>query len=268
MNTLTKQGARPPRRSRRLVSTRNNVKSKTQSGEARPDLDFLNRFKGSLHETIVEGDLATLNSGLAFLFAGLRQAKQLYDEGEDGGRVAAFMALGAMWKFVALLNSPRKELLQVPVLKLMDALAALDQNNVLPILKPVTRRGRAPSSHAYASSQGTAAGTVTRLRESGLNPEEAYKLVANELTKLGVRSERGKGTIKANTVRHWCDDVASDVRRFGTAAMMYDSMFTDERLGGFRRCRPPQVGALRSPLCAGTSMRCSTPAKNPASPPI
>jgi hypothetical protein len=241
MKIRRKQGDRRLERSRRLVSAGSGVTSKAQSTEALPHLDFLKRFKGTLHETIVQSDLATLNPGLTFLFARLRQARQQYDEDTDGGRVGAFMALGAMWQFVALFNSSQAELLHLPALKLMDALAALDQNNVLPILKPVKRRGRAPSSHASASLQGNTAGTVTRLRASGLNPEEAYKLVAKELIKLGARSGRGMGKITADTVRHWCDGVASDVSRLGTAAMMYDSMFTIEENRKFQALSPAEA---------------------------
>jgi hypothetical protein len=48
------------------------------------------------------------------------------------------------------------------------------------------------------------------------------------LAKLGITPERGSGAITANTVRHWCEEVASDVSRRGTAALKYDSMFLPE----------------------------------------
>jgi hypothetical protein len=115
--------------------------------------------------------------------------------------------------------------LQVPILQLQNALAALEQNNVLPILKPVTRRGRAVSSHAHTALKGFAAGTVKRLLEAGLDRKQAWTLVAKELAKKGVQSERGSGAISPNTVRHWCDEVASDVGRHETAARAHDSMF-------------------------------------------
>jgi hypothetical protein len=129
----------------------------------------------------------------------------------------------------------------VPILKLLDALAALDQNNVLPILKPIVHPGRAASSHAYLSLQGHAAGTVMRLRKLGLDPRRAYVLVAKELANLGIRPGRGKNAITHNTVRHWCDDVASDIGRRGTAAIMYDMMFTDEENRRFRALPPARA---------------------------
>jgi hypothetical protein len=250
MKTSSKQKTRRTRQSQRLVAARKGVKRKTQSGDTRPHLDFLMRFKGSLPETIIESDLSTLNSGLGYLFDRLRLARQQYSDGADGGRVGAFTALGAMWQFIALFNSPLAQDLHVPILKLQDALAALDQNNVLPILKPIARPGRAASGQAYVSLQGHAAGTIMRLRQLNLDPKRAYALVAKELTKLGVRPGRGKSAITANTIRHWCDEVASDVSRLGTAAMMYDMMFMPEENERFEVLSPAEaqrfaLGSLR-----------------------
>jgi hypothetical protein len=224
MKDPTKQN---PHRHRRVAAAKG-IPSKAQSGDAPPHLAFLLRLQGTLPEMISETNLETLNAGLVYLFARLRQARQQYDAGADGGRVAAFTALGATWQFIALFNSALAENLHVPLLKLQDALAALDQNNVLPILKPISRPGRAASSNAYIALKGHAAGTVMRLRKLPLDPKRARALVAKELTKLGVRPERGRDAITANTVRHWCDDVASDVSRLGIAAIIYDNMFTDE----------------------------------------
>jgi hypothetical protein len=274
---LNKKHGRPktagrPHRSQRLVSAGKSVKSKTQSGDAPPHLNFLEQFTGTLHETIGESDLATLNAGLAFLFAWLRQARQQYDEGDDGGREAAFTALGGLWQFVALFKPSQAELLFTPVTNLMDALAALEKNTVKQILKPVPRRGRAPSNDAYASLQGHAAGTVTRLRTLGLSPEKAHELVAEELAKLRVQSLRGEGIIKKDTVRHWCDVVTSDVSRSGTAAMMYDSMFTDAEMKRFQIMEPAKTRklAIASLQTYVYEMfpELRTSGKNPVRPPI
>ena len=235
------------RRTRRRVAAEKGAESKAQSGDAPPHVAFLIRAQGSLPETIAESDLETLNLGLGFLFARLREAQKYHDEA-DGGRAAAATALGAMWQFIVLFKSPLTELLHVPILKLQDALAALGQNNVLSILKPVPRPGRAPSSDAYAALQGHAAGTVMRLRKTGLDPKQAYALVAKDLAKLGVRPQRGTNAITANTVRHWCDEVASDVGRHGTAATVYDPMFTAEEDTRFDALPPAkaQLFALAS----------------------
>jgi hypothetical protein len=146
-----------------------------------------------------------------------------------------------MWQFIALFNAPLAESLHAPILKLQDALVALDQNNVLPILKPIARSGRAASSPAHAALKGHVAGTVMRLRNLGLDPKEARELVAKELAKLGIRPQRGTKAVTANTVRHWCDDVDSDVGRLGTAAVMYDNMFTPEENTRFHALPPAKA---------------------------
>lgn len=217
------------------------MQSTSRSDDARPHLDFLNRSEGILPEVITERDLETLNLGLGFLFAWLREARQQYDRGGDGERDAAFTTLGAMWQFIALFNGPRAESLHAPILKLQDALVALDQNNVLPILKPIARPGRAASSPAYAALRGHVAGTVMRLRNLGLDPKQARELVAKELVNLGVRPQRGTKAVTANTVRHWSDDVDSDVGRLSPAAVVYDRMFTPEENKRFHALPPDKA---------------------------
>ena len=88
MKKPVKQKNRRIRQSQRRSAAEEGIKGNMQLHEVRPHLDFLNRSLGSLPETITEGDLATLNSGLGFLFARLREARQQHDKDEDGGRVA------------------------------------------------------------------------------------------------------------------------------------------------------------------------------------
>jgi hypothetical protein len=78
--------------------------------------------------------------------------------------------------------------------------------------------------------RGNAAGTVQLLWKTSLDRQQACRVVANQLKELGVRSERGSGNVTANTVRHWCEEVAGDVGRHGTAAMAYDSMLAEIEL--------------------------------------
>ena len=67
----------------------------------------------------------------------------LLDKEGDGGRAAAFTALGACWMFVALFRQPLAESLKVPILRLQDALAGLESGSVAPMMVPIRRRGRA-----------------------------------------------------------------------------------------------------------------------------
>ena len=52
--------------------------------------------------------------------------------------------------------------------------------------------------------------------------------MARKLNKLGVRPERSSSRVTPDTVRNWCGEVASDVGRHGTAALMCADNFTDE----------------------------------------
>jgi hypothetical protein len=211
---------------------------KLGAGRLSPEVHFLLAAQGTIPETIKESDLATLNAGVAILLDRLREAKRLYDEGRDGERKAAFTALGGLWQFAELFAPVHAEILRVPAVKLMDALQSLDNNLVLPMVAPTKRRGRAPSSQADMALTGHVAGTVKRLQDTGLGLLESQKLVASELTKLGVRPERGNGEITRNTVRHWCEKVDEDVGRQGAAAQIYDSMFTAEENERFQTLQP------------------------------
>ena len=193
-----------------------------------PFLKFWKRANGTLPEKIKEADLKTLNSALGFLFARLRQARGQFDQGGDNGRQGAITALAAFRSFITLFKKPLEETLHVPILRLQDALDGLDQNRIEQILKPARRRGRAPSGHAYDSIRGNAVATLQRLQQAGLARNDALQAVARQLTKLGVRPERGPGTVTATTVQNWCDEVSSDVSRQTTAALMYDDMLSPE----------------------------------------
>jgi hypothetical protein len=190
-----------------------------------PFLEFWKRAKGTLPETIGEADLSKLNSGLGFLFARLRQARERF---EKEGRHGAFSALGACWSFITLFRMPLEEDLHVPIVRLQDALKGLDQGRTEPIVKAVRRRGRAPSSDAYASMKGYAAATVQLLQQAGVAHGDALGAVARQLRELGVQPERGSRSVTATTVRNWCNEVSSDVGRHGRAAPMYDDRLAPE----------------------------------------
>jgi hypothetical protein len=214
----TRGGVSPPKRPAVAAS----------SGPAAPDdppfLKFWHRAKGTFPETIGEADLGTLNSGLGFLFGRLRQAHARFEQEGDSDRQSIFSALGAFWSFITLFGRPFAENLHVSIMRLQDALWMLDHGQTMPMLKPVRRRrgGRGPSSQTYACLRGHAAATVQLLRQTGLQPDDAHEAVARELRQLGVRPERGSGAVTATTVRNWCEKIAEDVGRHGTAAMMYE----------------------------------------------
>jgi hypothetical protein len=200
----------------------------------KPSHEFVAQHAGSLAEAVAEDDLDALNAGLRFLFDDLRSAQRLYREEGGDGRLGTCAALGALWRFVMLFKGPLAETLHEPILNLHSLLQALDNGFVGTMLKPVPRRGRVPSSDARAALKGCVAGTVQRLLRTGLNQQDANLAVAKLLTRRGVRPERGSGgEVTVDTVRHWCEEVAVDVGRRGTAATMYASMFTTAEVDRF-----------------------------------
>jgi hypothetical protein len=221
--------------------------SKTQGGGGEDDraaqvaIEFADRMKGTLPEQITANDLETLNAGLRFLFGDLRTASALFHHSKNHGRDGAIKAVGAAWRLVALFKQPHAELLPLPLVELQDALTALDNNNVVPILKPIRRKGRAVSSGARAALKGRGAGAVAQLMEAGLSRQEACTRVATLLVKLGVRPERGSGQVTATTVRHWFDEVAADVGRRGEAAIVYHDIFTAEERERFSKLPSDQA---------------------------
>ena len=223
---MKKSAKQFPRRSRRRVAATTSTGRKFEAGELPVNLQFTSRTVGTLPEAITASDLELLNSGLRWLFVDLRRAHQYFQNGEGNGRGGAVTALGALWRFGTFFAAPLAEGLHTPICDLQTALEALEQNNVLPMLKPAARPGRAKASRGREALKGHAAGTVQRLLQAGIKPVDAHRRVAKELTRLGVRPERGAGVVTATTVRHWCDEVANDVNRQGPAAMIYDPMFT------------------------------------------
>jgi hypothetical protein len=177
-----------------------------------------------LPETIGEADLANLNLALAALFDRLREARVQFDAEGDYGRLAACNAVGAFWQFITQFRAPYMQSLQVPILRLQDALSKLNENRVEPILQPApsSRGGRPPSSDAYASLKGQAVATVELLHGMGLERRAARLAVAKELSKLGVRPGHGSGRVSATTLRNWRDEILSDVGRHTVAAKAYD----------------------------------------------
>jgi hypothetical protein len=237
------------------------ARGRVQSQDQPAHVEFALRAQGTLPEIIAEPSLETLNRGLRFLFARLREARQQFESEGDGGRRGAFTALAATWMFIVLFEGTRSESLQVPILCLQDALASLEKGLVLPIVRPARRRGRPPSSEMRAHLRGLAAGTVRRLMQTGLNRQDAFRAVAERLSQLEVQPERGAGRVTPDTVRHWYDEVAADVGRHGTEARMFDSMFAadeDSRLSAL----PPVQARSHALACLAGWVQATFPALN------
>jgi hypothetical protein len=184
-------------------------------------------------------ELETLNNALSTLFAQLRDAKALFENAGNGGRAGTVVALSAVWTFVAQFGAAR-EGLHIPLLDLAGALIALNTNNVLPVLMPHPRSGRAYDSPKRQALVGFAAGAVEQLRWTGMCPAEAHRVVAAELSKWGVKPARGTRPIKARTVRDWCERVRAGLP-------LFRSLTTPSSQAGqewYEKDRPAELGLI------------------------
>jgi hypothetical protein len=168
--------------------------------------------------------IAALNAAFDFLYAGLREAKQRFETGDDAGRDKAIHALEVIIKFLSDWFEPvQAEVLQAPLARLFDDLMSLDDGKVSALLKPKLQSGRARASGAYDALKGIAVFTVRRLEATGLRPIDARKKLASTLNKLNVRPARkgsagGTGQISERTLREWQERIAADVGCHTTAA--------------------------------------------------
>lgn len=222
----------------------------------------------SLPEQIGPTDVAAVNEALAALFGELRSAQSL-PPSETHERLAAVVALGAVWRFLVQFESALAEGLHLPLLSLHGSLQALNENNVAPLLKPTPAPdgGRAPDSPERQALIGFAAGAVGWLKWTGLSRDAAHKAVADALHKLGIRPGRGSGRLKARTVRGWCERVAADVGGQSIAKIQADAMLTAKWQAKIKA--PQQQQARKFVLNALTAhvQRLTAAAQKPANPP-
>jgi hypothetical protein len=149
---------------------------------------------------------------LNFLCEGLKEAKQRFQAGQDGGRDGAIHALEMVLKFLGLFEPVRAAALHAPLARLFTDLMALDDGEVSPLLAPRKRSGRARANPAYDALKGAVVFTVQRLAATGLTQPEARRIVADEMARLGVRPARkgsnlGSGRFSERTLRKWQDDI-------------------------------------------------------------
>lgn len=167
-------------------------------------------------ETIGPDHIPILNRVLGKFFAQLRAARR--HESLDQGRATAIGYALAMQSFLRSFAPASTEGLDLPPLNLANALLALNNNIVEPILKPTPRTGRAVHSPRRFALMGIAVGVVRRLELTGMPLKDANREVANKLTALGIRPARGSGQkINARTLRDWRErvsEVGPLVRRF------------------------------------------------------
>jgi hypothetical protein len=79
-----------------------------------------------------------------FLYEGLREAKRRFETGKNAGRDGVLHALDTLLLFLVGVGPPKNEGLLSPLVNLLNSLYALDENNVLPLLKPISPDHREP----------------------------------------------------------------------------------------------------------------------------
>jgi hypothetical protein len=132
-----------------------------------------------------------------------------------------------VYRFVMRFRTGLDHNLHGPLLHLLSALLALDDNNVEPILRPSRVRGGAPDSGFRQALIGCAVAAVGRLRWTGMDRKTAYKVVAERMRKTGVARARGAKALTDRTVRYWCETNAADIGRYSIMAGITDTLLSD-----------------------------------------
>jgi hypothetical protein len=174
-------------------------------------------------------DIAALNAAFEFLYGGLRDAKNLFEAGDNAGREGVIHALENLVKFLSRFQPVIAEGLNAPLGSLLSALLSLDDGTVTPLLKPVRASGRSRGSAIRDSLKGAAAFTVMRLRAAGKTAPDACQDVASVFNDAGVKAARGRfPKITNRTVRGWCEEISADIVRNGDAAQTFDGLMVED----------------------------------------
>jgi hypothetical protein len=162
--------------------------------------------------------LPKLNEVFGDFARGLEAALEVYKKGTHSGRDGAGACLGTVALLLDLFEVFDRNHVTTPINAIVNALAALNENNQLPILTPVPSTGRAKSSYMRSMLEGWAVVTVERVMEAGKPLDKACEIVAKELVKAGVKSTRGKSDISARTVKNWKQRSSEDIAMIGLMA--------------------------------------------------
>ena len=151
----------------------------------------------------------------------LHLARNLFDQGEHGGRAGAIVATGAAVEFVLGIDRLKEQDLARPLAMLMTALSDLDDGKQSPLLAPMVFGGRPPDSHAVQTVRAYAAWTMDWLMQLDCLRMEAASQVANTLKSAGFSFGQYRGS-PPNTVASWRDRL-----RRGKAGSFETSVWED-----------------------------------------
>lgn len=174
--------------------------------------------------------LPKLNALLSQVEQGLRVAQRSYKTGEHGGRAGACGALLTVQMMLGHFAMFDGKDLTTPLEALFNALVALNNNNQLPMLKPIPKPGSPLPSHIRTMVEGLAIATVERLLEVGQPLDVACKMVADILVQHGVKGLKSKDVISARTVKNWKQRAAEDVAMQSLLANMKETFVAAREL--------------------------------------
>jgi hypothetical protein len=167
-------------------------------------------------------EIVLINENIRFFLDRLREANRLCVEGENGGRPGVIAALITITDFLNLFPGTTDH--QHPFGRLINALLSLDDNRVLPLLKPRRRSGRPYDSAAKEIDKAWAVATAGWLQETGLEGDVADSRVAQTCSAAWLKP-RGRGhKVTGRTVRGWRGEIAEDVDRHSVAARIFDKL--------------------------------------------
>src|ERR1700730_7736059 len=147
------------------------------------------------------------------------------------GRPATIKALFAVTEFLSAISGPDELPHQRPFSALISALMSLNDGKVLPLLKPVSRRGGLRNSVAKESAKGMAVFAVRRMCDAGVAVDDAYEKVAAVCRQAGIFPGR-KGAphqtseMTSRTVRKWDSDISDDVGCHTRAGMQFKELMS------------------------------------------
>lgn len=208
----------------------------------------------------IHGDLDSREN----LLSGLRKALNYHrDEGaDDGGRLAAIVALDAVSDFIWCIQEVREERLHEPLANLKFALLDYQME-----LNPAMFRRPKPPNRPRDSTErvvlrAVAALAMEWLFQDGNGRKEAGKRVARKLNHFGYEMPGADKTIRGGTVEDWRDwAVAGSVSKELDADLFRDFKDRPQQMGsGLENAAdnildwlhtryPPQTKDSRKPAC-------------------
>jgi hypothetical protein len=215
--------------------------------------------------------LTSRQERMADLVNDLIAANISFPTGSNGGRKAVIIALKATIRHFTEIREIGPRGLNTPLVKLLDALMALEEGETKPLLRAARKSGRPRMSHFDQSMVGHAVFVVRQLQKTGMSLHEAQDAVAKTMRSSGARKSRGRDpTITRRTIALWCQRVAEDVARRDIAAqacLLYESCDPIPSTLSPRERQGAYIEGLRAMIMRSSNSPSPNRFQNPLNPP-